>query len=494
VPTLRAAGTMPPLLVATIFSTLLLRAPAQTVSTLAGGGPLGDASGFSNAVGTNALFNDPYDVAIGASGDVFVADANNHQIRLIHPDSTVITFAGAATSGAINAIGTHARFNLPFGIAVSTAGAVLVADSSNNLIRLIHPNRSVTTLAGGGSAGGTSSGFANGVGSAALFAAPYGVAVDTSGAVYVADASNNRIRLIYPNRSVITLAGGSSSGSTNAIGTNALFNLPYGVAVDALGAVYVADAGNNRLRLIHLNRSVITLAGGGSAGSTNGVGTGALFDMPHGVAVDYTGTVYVADWKSHKIRILFPNRTVITLAGGNTAGFTNGFGTNALFSNPYGVAADASGAVVVADYGNRKIRLISSIHAFFCPPGTFANFTSRKCTACPPGSYSSTAMAPACSLCPGGTFSAKSGAASAGACQECNAGYFCPPGTGVQLGVACGAANYCPRGSTAPLPCPVFGMVDAIRGPANGPAFDVDTASCYSHCFSGGDGQTSFCP
>jgi secreted PhoX family phosphatase len=140
------------------------------------------------------------------------------------------------------------------------------------------------------------------------------------------------------------------------------------------GFVMVAALPINKVRLIYPNRTVITLAGGSTTGTTSGsssgVGTAALFSNPYGVAVDTSGNVIVADWNNHKIRLIYPNRTVITLAGGstsgNTTGSTNGVGTAALFANPNGVAVDTSGNVIVADQGNQKIRLI---YPFTCSPG-----------------------------------------------------------------------------------------------------------------------------
>jgi syndecan 4 len=129
-----------------------------------------------------------------------------------------------------------------------------------------------------------------------------------------------------------------------------------------------------------------------------------------------------------------------------------------------------------------------------CTAGKFSPSAGASaaaaCAACAAGTFAATG-APNCTLCPAGTFSAVAGAASPATCRACAGGYFCP--AGCSAGIPCGAGNYCPAGSSAPLPCPMFGMVEATKGPANGPAFDVDTAACYNHCFFGGDGETSAC-
>ncbi len=487
--------TMSSKLVVVFMFLALMRALAQTVITLAGGSTSGTTLGSINGVGTAALFFNPFGVAVDTSGNVIVSDNNNHKIRLIYPNRTVITLAGGNTtgtsSGNINGVGTAALFSNPSSIAVDTSGNVIVADTSNSKIRLIYPNRTVITLAGG-SLTGSLAGSNNGVGTAALFNTPRGVAVDTSSNVIVADYNNHRIRLIYPNRTVITLAG-TTSGNINGVGTAALFYLPEGVAVDTSGNVIVADHLNHKIRLIYPNRTVITLAGGNTTGTTsgniNGVGTAALFTQPRGVAVDTSGNVFVADHVNHKLRLVYPNRTVITLAGGSTTGILsgniNGVGTAALFSLPLGIALDNFGNVIVADTSNSKIRLI---YPFTCSPGTYANFTSRSCILCFPGSFSSTSMASSCSPCAAGTFAQPFGSTF---CEACPGGHYCP--LGASKPEACGAGAFCPPGSFFPTSCPPLGYIDVTLGPANGPAFDVDTAACYNHCFFGGNGQTSKC-
>ena len=209
----------------------------------------------------------------------------------------------------------------------------------------------VTTLAGSGTAGS-----ADGTGTAAQFSGPRGVAVDSSGNVYVADTLNNRIRKITPEGVVSTLAGTATPGHVDTRGTEAKFNFPERVAVDSSGNVYVADTNNHRIRKITPEGEVTTLAGS-TRGFADGAGTKAWFDEPIGVAVDSSGNVYVADSYNHRIRKITPAGVATTLAG-STADSADGTGTAAKFHSPIGVAVDSSGNVHVADSNNHRIRKI----------------------------------------------------------------------------------------------------------------------------------------
>ncbi|MFT6289570.1 MAG: streptogramin lyase, partial [Ilumatobacter sp.] len=328
--------------------------PAGEVTTLAG---TAGSTGEDNANGISASFNYPVGVAVDGSGNVYVADQFNHLIRKISPTGDVTTLAGTAGStGANNANGTSASFNYPTGVAVDGSGHVYVADSSNHLIRKISPSGVVTTLAG--DAG--NSGAVDGNGTSASFNKPFGVAVDGSGYVYVADQDNHLIRKISPAGVVTTLAGDGSFGEDNANGISASFNNPVGVAVDGSGNVYVADQSNHLIRKISPTGDVTTLAGtAGNSGEDNANGTSASFSYPSGVAVDGSGNVYVADYGNHLIRKISPSGDVTTLAGtAGNSGAVNANGISASFSTPFGVAIDGSGNVYVADYSNHLIRKI----------------------------------------------------------------------------------------------------------------------------------------
>jgi streptogramin lyase len=330
--------------------------PGGVVTTLAG---LAGSHGSADGTGSAARFFKPYGVAVDSAGNVYVADTDNHTIRKVTPGGVVTTLAGLAGSwGSADGPGSAARFQGPNGVAVDSAGNVYVGDTSNRTIRKVTPGGVVTTLAG--VAG--SSGSADGTGSAARFYSPCGVVVDSAGNVYVADAGNHTIRKVTPGGVVTTLAGlAGSYGSADGTGSAARFYNPVGVAVDSTGNVYVADGYNRTIRKVTPGRVVTTLAGvAGSYGSADGTGSAARFYQPCGVAVDSAGNVYVADSCNGTIRKVTPARVVTTLAGlAESYGSADGTGSDARFRAPYGVAVDSAGNVYVGDYGNETIRKIT---------------------------------------------------------------------------------------------------------------------------------------
>ena len=266
------------------------------------------------------------------------------------------TLAGTAgSSGSTDGTGSAARFDFPTSVSVDTAGNVFVADSLNNTIRKVTNAGVVTTLAGlAGFPGSTDA-----TGSAARFSSPHGVAVDTAGNVFVADRNNHTIRKVTSAGVVTTLAGtAGSSGSTDATGSAARFDNPIGVTVDTAGNVFVADTYNSTIRKVTSGGVVTTLAGtAGVNGSNDGTGSAARFNLPHGVAVDALGNVFVADNANHTIRKITSAGVVTTLAGlAGSSGSTDGTGSASRFNSPLSTAVDTAGNVFVADTANHTIR------------------------------------------------------------------------------------------------------------------------------------------
>jgi sugar lactone lactonase YvrE len=318
-------------------------------------------SGTMDGTGSGAQFYDPFGVALDSSGNLFVADKNNHTIREVTSGGVVTTLAGlAGTFGTTDGTGTDARFNQPTGVAVGSGGEVYVADSINNAIRRVSTQGAVTTLSG---TPGTA-GSVDGIGSVALFDQPYGVAIDSSGNVYVADFGNNSIRKVTQQGTVTTLAGvGGTSTATSSLGepspaghadgtgAAASFKQPTGIAIDSSGNLYVSDTGNNTIRKVTSAGVVTTLAGtAGSAGSADGTGSAARFSSPRGLTVDGSGNVYVADGGNSSIRKITPAGVVTTLAG-LTGNFAVQFGTgsSAIFDVPAGIAVDSGGNLYVSE-------------------------------------------------------------------------------------------------------------------------------------------------
>ena len=318
------------------------------VSTLAGN----QSSGSVDGIGTNARFDSPEGITVDASGYVYVADYYNSLIRKISPAGVVTTLAGSAITGTADGTGAAAQFYGPWGICVDAAGILYVGEQSNNRIRKVTTDGGiVTTFAG------SIYGFADGVGVAARFDRPVGVALDATGNLYVADCNNNMIRKITSAAVVTRFAGSGLSGSTDAQGSAASFYQPSGVAVDAQGNVYVGDYRNHRIRKITPGGMVSTFAGSWD-GYIDNTGIAAEFSYPKGLAIDVMNNIYVADMYNNRIRKISPAGVVTTVAG-STYGYADGIGTNAKFYQPAALAVDAVGTIYVADCNNNMIRKIT---------------------------------------------------------------------------------------------------------------------------------------
>jgi sugar lactone lactonase YvrE len=333
------------------------------VTTLAGWpGQAASADG----IGPMARFVYPGGVRTDQAGNVYVTDGGANTVRKITPDGTVTTVVGAAgVAGSTDGPGSTALLRNPGGVAVDGAGNLYIADSVNYTVRkLTAATGLVSTLAGLAGSRGTT----DGTGSAARFYDPQNIAVDAAGNLYVPDGAGNTIRKITPAGVVTTLAGSPGvAGSTDGIGSAARFNLPDATAVDSAGNVYVADYYNNKIRKITPAGTVTTLAGTGTAGGADGPGATATLNHPAGVAVDSAGTVYVADKGNDTIRAITPAGVVSTVAGVlATPESIDGPAQSPLsvgwpvaqFNGPADVAVDAAGVIYVADAYNNTVRRI----------------------------------------------------------------------------------------------------------------------------------------
>jgi sugar lactone lactonase YvrE len=358
-----------------LASTACLQGQAYVFDTLAGdastldewGYPLG---GYAEGTNSGARFNSLIGMAVDAAGTLFVGDTLNHairQVRRVGNDWVVTTIAGAGPNnyGSLDGANTTARFNFPAGVAVDAGGNLYVADMSNATIRKVSPVEGdwvVSTIAGFAGEQGTN----DGPGSAARFAAPLGVALDTATNLYVADSGNNSIRkLAYDgtNWAVTTIAGRSgAAGSDDGSGSEARFSSPRGIAVDGANNIFVTDLGNQTIRKltpVGTNWVVSTIAGAvGEFGTNDGPGISARFAALGGLALDPVGVLFVAD--NQMIRELTPAEqgwTVRTVAGAAwEIGTADGTGGDARFCDPDSLAVDAAGSLYVADTDNQLVR------------------------------------------------------------------------------------------------------------------------------------------
>ena len=328
--------------------------PEGVVTTLAG---MPGISGSIDGTGSAARFGYLDAIAVDSAGNIYVADVDNANIRKVTPDGQVSTLTGLASvrdfgggvavdaagnlygsgnarifklttdrnlttlagqpgnPGNADGIGSAAQFRPDFtggNVALDNVDNIFVADASNHTIRKVTPDGEVTTLTGAyiiGTGGNPIGGFVDGTGSDAQFGGPTGVAVDSTGNLYVADLGNNAIRKVTPEGIVTTLAGSPSYGSNDGTGSGARFSEPRSVAVDSAGNVYVADYVNSTIRKVTPARVVTTIGGlAGAGGSADGTGREARFDLTAccaAVAVDSAGNLYVSE--RGRIRIGTPN-------------------------------------------------------------------------------------------------------------------------------------------------------------------------------------------
>jgi sugar lactone lactonase YvrE len=270
---------------------------------------------------------------------------------------TVSTYAGTGSSGAADGMGTSASFSFPSSLAIGHSGNMFVGDFGNSLVRTINLSTAgVSSYAGSGVAG-----FINGPSSTAEFNGTANIVVDGGGNLFVSDEENNVIREITSAGNVLTIAGSGVSGYQDGPAGSAEFNHPEGMVLDASGDLFVADGHNNVIRKIILSSGAVsTYAGTGIAGFNNGALSSATFFDPYGLAADASGNIYVADIQNNAIRkIEVSSGTVSTFAGTGAQGLTNGPAASATFFYPLSCIFDSEGNMYVADTYNNVIRKIS---------------------------------------------------------------------------------------------------------------------------------------
>jgi streptogramin lyase len=329
---------------------------AAQVSKLTGSGASGSANGNSDT----ASFADPFGILIDKNGELIVSEVAGNRVRKITASGDVTTFAGnGGAADTVNGNGTAASFNGLTAIGLAPSGDLYAAEFIGNVIRKITPTADVSEFAGQKATPGT----VDANGAAARFTGPIAMTIDGAGTIFLAELNTALIRKITPAGDVVTLAG-SGPGFANGVGGAAKFRLPYGIAVDAAGNLFVADSENNLIRQVAPNGEVTTFAGNGTAGAQDGPGDSATFLRPGGLAFDALGNLYVADTGNSLLRKITPARVVSTVAGkALEMGKQNGIGNAARFSQPYGLTIGADGTIYVADTLNNQIRKVVPVAA-----------------------------------------------------------------------------------------------------------------------------------
>jgi len=298
------------------------------VTTFAGSLTHGKADG----IGTLAKFYNPTGIVTDISGNMIVTDRDNSAVRKITPLGIVTTLPLVGLTDPINMFS-------PLGLSVDANENIFIADATHNTIWKVDPLYNIAVFAGG------LQGLTNGQGRAASFNQPTGTAIDNSGNVFIADNSNNVIRKITPNGSVTTFANG--------------LYFPYDIVLDNLGDLFVSNIGTGSIKIVSPGGTITTLAGGAAGGIADGTGTAAGFNTPNAIVFDTKGNLYVADMGNNSIRMITPSGVVTTVAGNSQEGSNDGIGRAARFNFPTGITIDAENNLYVVDSGNNLIRKIT---------------------------------------------------------------------------------------------------------------------------------------
>lgn len=338
---------------------------AQTIYTYAGTGVPG-YSGDGGAA-TTAQINESFGVAADAAGNVYFTDYNNHRIRKIDPSGVVTTIAGTGFGGFMGDGGpaTAAWIRWPKGITLDGAGNIYFADFGNNCVRKINSSGIISTIGGVPMSTPGSVVHEGGPATADTFGNVWGIAIDASGNVLVADELGHRVRHITPSGTINTVAGIGFAGFTGDGGaaTAARLNGPTGVAVDGAGNIFVADNANNRVRKVSPTGTISTIAGTGIPYGYTGDGgpaTIAKLYYPKGIAVDGPGNVYITDWNNNCVRRINTSGIISTLTGSGSAGYAGDGGPAAsgVLDHPTAVTVRTDGDLFISDDLNHRLRHI----------------------------------------------------------------------------------------------------------------------------------------
>ncbi|MDA0745380.1 MAG: FG-GAP-like repeat-containing protein [bacterium] len=345
--------------------------PGQaTIRTVAGFAAGFADAGFSGDGGlaTQAQLNTPRGVAIDTLGNLYISDTGNQRLRRVTPDGIIQTFAGDGIGGTIgdNGPAENARVGAPQGLAFLPNRNLLAVDQGSQRVRRIDLQTDTIYAFAGRAEAVNGFGGDNGPAERANFSVPTGVTTDKLGNTWIADQLNHRIRKVDTEGIITTFAGSNQSGfgGDGGSATSARLNQPYGVAVDTLGRVFIADTQNHRIRMVNLNGIITTVVGTGEAGFGGDGGPAVIAQLngPRDVAVDTLGHLYIADTQNHRIRVLDLNTGVIQTAAGTGFSNFNPTESSALETNlasPASLFVGPTGLVYIADTENHLIRELS---------------------------------------------------------------------------------------------------------------------------------------
>lgn len=397
------------------------------IHTIAGVGYA--TSGGDGGPALAAGLNTPSGVAVDSNENVYISDTVNNEIRIVSPDGTIQRYAGQSSSSTGIPIGggnpnlaVNATLNDPTGLVFDSAGNLYFVEPSANLVWRITPDGHIANWAGTGISGGSGDG---GWAWAANLDDPLGIAVDSKNDLLIADFGNNRVRIVtainapsigsQPSTVINTFAGnglvsfnprglaisgnmlyfsdgtanrvrwinlstgelgllagngaaayaGDTSSTVTGYASSASLNAPRGLAVDSSGNVYIADSGNNRIRMVNTSGLISTVAGDGTAGYSgdSGPATDAEIDSPYGLAVDQSGNLYIAERAGNRVRKVTTSGTITTVAGTGNAGVPpseTGTAIDQPLNSPSGLAIESGGSVLIADTNNNRIRRLST--------------------------------------------------------------------------------------------------------------------------------------
>jgi trimeric autotransporter adhesin len=346
----------------TLLFSLSVYSQAYTINTIAGNGIIGFSGDGGQALAAELAY--PVAITVDNNNNVYFVDLLNKRVRKINGSNIITTIAGNGVQGysGDSVAGTSAELGAPSGVSVDAQGNIYIADQTNNRIRKLSSSGIITTIAGNGIMAFSGDG---GLAIAAELSYPAGVVTDNIHNIYVADMINNRIREINTSNVIFTIAGNGVRGySGDGIpATDAEFSDAEGLALDYSGNIYVVDETVNRVREINTNGIINTIAGNGIMGFSgdNGPASAAEIAYPEAVAVDLGNNVYFIDGINERVRKIDTSGIISTIAGDGTQGFygDGGPATAAKLGSPLGIAVDTSGNVYIADQTNNRIRKLT---------------------------------------------------------------------------------------------------------------------------------------